>query len=164
MTSQQQDLRPPAYRLQNACPAYSLSWSQFFSQVKSFIFEAGPEAMASLSEKSDQGISDLAMPAARIRPVYFWKKKRNSGKNGRGELTPTAAEPVSPHSGDKGQPVPDPGPRGSWPDLLAFVAVLTTGLLLVLLGHVPTSELTAICAALGGLYAAWRGFRKPPRQ
>jgi hypothetical protein len=58
----------------------------------------------------------------------------------------------------------DPGPPSGWPDLIAFVAVLTTGTLLVLLGHVATGGLTTACLALGGLFAAWWRFRKPRRR
>ena len=46
-----------------------------------------------------------------------------------------------------------------WPDLIAFLAVLMTGLLLVLLGHMTVEELGATCAALVGLYAAFKGLR-----
>jgi hypothetical protein len=37
-----------------------------------------------------------------------------------------------------------------WIDLIAFVAVLTTGILLIILGHVTTGGLTTVCAALVG--------------
>jgi hypothetical protein len=59
---------------------------------------------------------------------------------------------------------PDPGPPSPWPDLIAFVAVLVTGTLLVLFGHVATGGLTTACVALGGLYAAWWRFRRPRRR
>jgi hypothetical protein len=41
------------------------------------------------------------------------------------------------------------------------VAVLITGITLVLFGHVTTGGLTTACAALAGLYAAWCRFRRP---
>ena len=46
-----------------------------------------------------------------------------------------------------------------WRDLVAFLAVLTTGVLLILLGHVTSGGLTTVCAALVGLYATWKHFR-----
>lgn len=59
---------------------------------------------------------------------------------------------------------PDSGPPNGWPDLIAFMAVLATGTLLVLFGHVATGGLTTACLALGGLFAAWWGFRRPRRR
>lgn len=53
---------------------------------------------------------------------------------------------------------PSSAPR-NWPDLIAFLAVLVTGLLLIILGHMTSGGLTTVCAALVGLYAAWRHFR-----
>ena len=47
----------------------------------------------------------------------------------------------------------------NWPDLIAFLSVLVTGLLLIILGHMTSGGLTTVCAALVGLYAAWRHFR-----
>jgi hypothetical protein len=54
-----------------------------------------------------------------------------------------------------------PSPAGSpqWEDLIAFVAVLATGVLLIVLGHLTATEVTTVCAAIVGLYAAWRRFR-----
>jgi hypothetical protein len=46
-----------------------------------------------------------------------------------------------------------------WSDLIAFVAVLATGILLIIFGHLTAGSLTTACAALAGVYAAWRRFR-----
>jgi hypothetical protein len=45
---------------------------------------------------------------------------------------------------------------GGWRDLVAFLAILTTGILLITLGHLTSSALTTVCAALAGVYVAWR--------
>jgi hypothetical protein len=45
-------------------------------------------------------------------------------------------------------------------DLVAFIATLLTGTVLVCLGVAPES-LATIAIALSGLYAAWRGGRGP---
>jgi hypothetical protein len=54
-----------------------------------------------------------------------------------------------------------PSPAGSpqWTDLIAFVAVLATGILLIVLGHLTATGVTSVCAAVVGLYGAWRRFR-----
>jgi hypothetical protein len=44
---------------------------------------------------------------------------------------------------------------GDWPNLLAFIAVLATGVLLIILGHMTAGGLTTACAALAGVYASW---------
>jgi hypothetical protein len=51
---------------------------------------------------------------------------------------------------------PPPSPHGWW-DLLAFIAVLVTGISLIVFGHVTVVGLPMACAALVGLFAAWRG-------
>ena len=50
-------------------------------------------------------------------------------------------------------------PTGDWTDLLALVAVLTSGVLLIKLGHLTAGGLTTACAALAGVYVAWRRSR-----
>ena len=55
--------------------------------------------------------------------------------------------------------IPPEGNRHQWPDLVAFVAVLATGIMLTVLGHVTGGSLTTACAALVGLYAAWKHLR-----
>jgi hypothetical protein len=45
-------------------------------------------------------------------------------------------------------------------DLVAFIAILVTGTVLVCLGVAPES-LATIAIALSGLHAAWRGGRGP---
>ena len=59
----------------------------------------------------------------------------------------------------KEDPVSKPSAPGGWRDLIAFLAVLVTGILLIILGHMTSGGLTTVCAALVGLYAAWRHFR-----
>lgn len=46
-----------------------------------------------------------------------------------------------------------------WIDLIAFVAVLAAGILLILLGHLTAGSLTTACAALAGVFGAFRKFR-----
>ncbi|MER7828068.1 hypothetical protein ABTX85_36550 [Streptomyces sp. NPDC096097] len=60
-------------------------------------------------------------------------------------------------------------PRGSFPvDLAVFLAILATGVVLVLVGHVSPEALAGYASALAGLHAAWhhrpRGgeTRQPP--
>ena len=55
--------------------------------------------------------------------------------------------------------VPPGKNRREWPDLIALLAVLATGTVLVVIGHVPVAGLTTACAALVGLLGAWRHFR-----
>ncbi|MFI1255982.1 hypothetical protein ACH4U6_19695 [Streptomyces netropsis] len=47
-------------------------------------------------------------------------------------------------------------------DLIVFVAVLATGIVLICLGVAPES-LATVAIALSGLYASWRGGRPGPR-
>jgi hypothetical protein len=44
-------------------------------------------------------------------------------------------------------------------DLASFISVLATGILLVVVGHLTVGGVTTVCAALVGLYGAWRHFR-----
>ncbi|MFJ3176321.1 hypothetical protein ACIPJK_36900 [Streptomyces roseus] len=47
-------------------------------------------------------------------------------------------------------------PRRGFPvDLTAFLAILATGITLVLVGHVSPEALAGYASALAGLYAAW---------
>lgn len=45
-----------------------------------------------------------------------------------------------------------------WVDLFAFTAILTTSILLIVLGHLTAAGVTSVCAAVVGLYGAWRRF------
>jgi hypothetical protein len=54
--------------------------------------------------------------------------------------------------------VPSPGGSTQWADLIAFLAVLAAGILLIVVGHLTAAEVTSVCAAVAGLYAAWRRF------
>ncbi|MFH7595281.1 hypothetical protein WDV06_09285 [Streptomyces racemochromogenes] len=63
------------------------------------------------------------------------------------------------------------GPRGSFPvELLVFLAILTTGIILILVGHISPEALAGYASALTGLYTAWRHYprseepqRTPPQ-
>ncbi|MFE5491368.1 hypothetical protein ACFQ8S_00335 [Streptomyces virginiae] len=47
-------------------------------------------------------------------------------------------------------------PRGRFPvDLVVFVAILATGVVLILVGRVSPEALAGYASALAGLYAAW---------
>jgi len=46
-----------------------------------------------------------------------------------------------------------------WADLIAFVAVLATAIALIVLGHLTAGGMTTVCAALVGVFGAWRHFR-----
>jgi hypothetical protein len=60
--------------------------------------------------------------------------------------------PQPPHSGNS---VPGPRDSSPWVDLIAFLAVLCLGGLLIAFGRTTAGSLATICAALGGLYAMW---------
>jgi hypothetical protein len=75
---------------------------------------------------------------------------------GRAQETALARNPL------KGEPVskiPSGNASRDLLDLIAFVAALTTGILLITLGHLTAGGLSTVCAALVGVYAAWRHFR-----
>lgn len=55
--------------------------------------------------------------------------------------------------------LPSPAGPPLWADLIAFVAVLTACILLIVLGHLTATGVTSVCAAVVGLYGAWRHFR-----
>ncbi|ARE79440.1 hypothetical protein B6R96_36050 (plasmid) [Streptomyces sp. Sge12] len=47
-------------------------------------------------------------------------------------------------------------PRGRFPvDLVVFVAILATGVVLILVGRVSPEALAGYASALAGLYTAW---------
>lgn len=54
-------------------------------------------------------------------------------------------------------PAPDRQPQ--WADLIAFVAILATAILLIVLGHLTAAGVSSVCAAIVGPYGAWRHFR-----
>jgi hypothetical protein len=56
------------------------------------------------------------------------------------------------------QLLPRTDPR-QWADLIAFLAVLATGVILIIFGHMTVGSLTTACGALVGVYGAWRHFR-----
>ena len=57
-----------------------------------------------------------------------------------------------------------PSPAGSpqWVDLIAFVSVLVTGILLTSVGHLTAVGVASVCTAIAGLYGAWRGLPTLP--
>jgi hypothetical protein len=64
--------------------------------------------------------------------------------------------PRLPRSGD---PTPRSRNSSTWIDLIAFLAILALGGVLMALGHTTAGSLATICAALGGLYGVWKRFR-----
>jgi hypothetical protein len=55
--------------------------------------------------------------------------------------------------------LPPPAVPPQWTDLIAFVSVLATGVLLVVIGHLATGGVATVCTAIAALYGAWRRFR-----
>ena len=55
--------------------------------------------------------------------------------------------------------LPPSGGQSSWTDLIAFIAVLAAVILLIVLGKLTAAGVTSVCAAIVGLYGAWRRFR-----
>ncbi|MEU0936789.1 MULTISPECIES: hypothetical protein [unclassified Embleya] len=53
-----------------------------------------------------------------------------------------------------------PSPPRRYTDLVAFLAVLVTGIVLVAFG-VPATSLAAVAMALAALYSAWRSGHRP---
>lgn len=47
-----------------------------------------------------------------------------------------------------------------WADLAAFLAVLAAGVVLIVVGHMTVGGLTTVCAALVGLFGAYRHLRR----
>jgi hypothetical protein len=92
-----------------------------------------------------------------------WQRKRCRSSDGENrQRTPAEGQLRAKDSTGPAEQGPARDPRGNWPDLIAFVAVLATGVALVLIGHVSTTGLTTECVALGGLFGIWLGFRRPP--
>ena len=58
-----------------------------------------------------------------------------------------------------GNPAPHSRNSSPWIDLIAFLGVLSLGGVLIAIGHTTAGSLATICAALGGLYAAWKRLR-----
>jgi hypothetical protein len=55
--------------------------------------------------------------------------------------------------------LPPSGGQSPWADLIAFIAVLAAVILLIVLGKLTAAGVTSVCAAIVGLYGAWRRFR-----
>lgn len=58
-----------------------------------------------------------------------------------------------------GNPAPRSRDTSPWVDLIAFLAILALGGILIALGRTTAGSLATICAALGGLYGVWKRFR-----
>jgi hypothetical protein len=58
--------------------------------------------------------------------------------------------PKLPHSGEPSQ----------WIDLIAFIGILALGGVLMAFGHTTAGSLATACAALAGLFTAWKRLRK----
>ena len=58
-----------------------------------------------------------------------------------------------------GNPAPRSRDSSPWVDLIAFLAILALGGILIALGRTTAGSLATICAALGGLYGVWKRFR-----
>jgi len=54
--------------------------------------------------------------------------------------------------------VPAPSASAQWTDLAAFVVAVSTGVLLIVFGHLTGAEVASVCAAIIGLYGAWKHF------
>lgn len=54
---------------------------------------------------------------------------------------------------------PPSGSVGQWLDMIAFLGVLATGCILIIVGHLTIGSLTAACGALVTLFTAWKHFR-----
>jgi LPXTG-motif cell wall-anchored protein len=57
--------------------------------------------------------------------------------------------------------LPHTGDHSQWIDLIAFLAVLALGGILMAFGHATVGSLATLCAALGGLYTVWTRRRRP---
>lgn len=49
-----------------------------------------------------------------------------------------------------------------WADLIAFISVLVTSVLLIVVGHLTAAGVTSVCTAIAGLYGLWRGLPALP--
>jgi hypothetical protein len=60
--------------------------------------------------------------------------------------------------------MPDCTPATGSPtaDLLAFLAVLAVGVILICTAHVSPDALAAVAVGLGALFAGWAGYRPGP--
>lgn len=65
----------------------------------------------------------------------------------------------NPLKGTAVENIPPADKPRDWSDLIVFLAVLATGTVLIVLGHVTAGGLASVCAALIALYGAWRRFR-----
>jgi hypothetical protein len=58
--------------------------------------------------------------------------------------------------------LPPPGGSSQRADLIAFVTIAETGVLLIVVDHLTDTQGSAACAAIVGLYGAWKGPRSVP--
>jgi hypothetical protein len=52
--------------------------------------------------------------------------------------------------------LPPPAGPPHWVHLIAFIAVLVTATVLIVFGHLTATGVTSVCAAIVGLYGAFR--------
>lgn len=64
-----------------------------------------------------------------------------------------------PQPSRSGNPDSPTRPASPWVDLIAFLAILALGGVLIAFGRVTAGSLATICAALGGLYGVWKRLR-----
>lgn len=141
--------RAPGQGVTRFAPACTRSWNRWEEPTG----HLGAPAPTGLSAPPAEGRSE------RARKPQHGADHGDAAGTGSGGGQVARRKPTDP----AGSP-PDPGPPSGWPDLIAFVAVLATGTLLVLFGHVATGGLTTTCLALSGLFAAWWRFRRPRRR
>jgi hypothetical protein len=169
MTSQQ-DMTTPILALRSILRTASLGAPLSSSQAESLATKNNAQKTSCLSVPNDLGVPDwtyLAMSDGESRSLRR-RKRRDTGKGDQiEEATPgvqIARDSREPAEKESAGPAHGRAPQGSLPDLIAFVAVLATGVALVIFGHVQSGGLTTACVALGGLYAVWLRFRRSPRK
>jgi hypothetical protein len=82
------------------------------------------------------------------------KRRLPSSQEIRDGARPDPSNREDPRSG-----YPSSSKLGQWLDVIAFISVLTTGCVLIVIGHLTIGSLTAACGALISLFGAWRHFR-----
>ena len=58
--------------------------------------------------------------------------------------------------------LPSADPQRDWPELIAFIGVLAAGTSLIIFGHMSAAGLSTVCAAMVGLFTAFKTLRTPP--
>jgi hypothetical protein len=75
---------------------------------------------------------------------------------GRDQEAASGQTPLERRAVSKVPPSAKPPP---WADLIAFLGILATVILLIVLGKLTAAGVTSVCAAIVALYGAWRRFR-----